>query len=164
MRERIYNQVYQILVNNYNMDKSEFEAQTRALHQIRKKINYTLDSTYHDELLEAESIRVQLQAISNRFAPENDPNYARNVKRQWRELQKGPTKNTDVTKWLRQWETLRPEAIRAGMKSVEESGWSDFLDSIQTLSPEFFALWDHDISENGKIPTFERIIALFRAH
>ncbi|KAJ5609944.1 hypothetical protein N7510_006663 [Penicillium lagena] len=157
-------QVYQMMMTRYNAERSKFDNQTKGLYQIRKKINFTLDPSFHNELLQLESVREQLRAIRARFPPKLDPYYVKSIRKQWLDITKGPAKGIDMLKWLRQWETLKPEIIEAGWTTVQDSARLEFLEAIQTIAPEFYDQWDHEFTVNDKQTTFEELVTYFRGY
>lgn len=81
-----------------------------------------------------------LRNLRQRFAPECVPTYAAKLRQQWRNLDRGLNRNTDIEKWLLNWETIQVRCARAGMSEANDAT-AQFLDAISIMSPGFHETW-----------------------
>lgn len=78
--------------------------------------------------------------LHKRFAPESDPTYKTKLRQQWRNLDRGLDRNTDIEKWLLNWESLYQSCKKVRMPEAEDAT-NQFLEAISIMSPGFYEIW-----------------------
>jgi hypothetical protein len=81
-----------------------------------------------------------LRNLRQRLSPECDPTYKASLRAAWRNLDRGLDKDTDIDKWLLNWQTLQTRCAKAGITEASEAS-IQFLEAISVISPEFYAAW-----------------------
>ncbi|KAJ6047199.1 uncharacterized protein N7446_012033 [Penicillium canescens] len=102
-----------------------------------------------------------LRNLRQRFAPECDPTYAAKLRQQWRNLDRGLDRNTDIEKWLLNWETIQVRCARAGMSEANDAT-VQFLDAISTMSPGFHETWTLRLEDKNVV--FPELLTRYKAH
>ncbi|KAJ5826563.1 hypothetical protein N7447_003326 [Penicillium robsamsonii] len=106
-----------------------------------------------------------LRNLRQKFVPECDPIYAAQLRKRWRNLDQGLDgldRNTDIDKWLLNWETLQARCADIGYIDAKEAS-IQFLHAISAMSPEFYEIWTLRL-EDKKDVDFSELLTRYKVH
>ena len=151
-------QVMKIQQSEWTTKVTNHKKQIQGLNHVATAIKNSLHPSYQ-VFITYDTPWKLLRNLRQRFAPECDPTYAAKLRQQWRSLDRGLDRSTDIDKWLLNWETIQVRCARAGMREAEDAS-VQFLDAISVMSPIFHEVWttkERDVS-------FPELLTRYKAH
>ena len=85
------------------------------------------------------------------------------LRQQWRKLEDSLNENTDIDKWLLDWETIQQKHANLGLHEAEDS-LTRFLDAIAFMSPSFHDLWAVRLAYKETEVELPELISWYKLH
>ncbi|KAN0069303.1 hypothetical protein V8E54_012318 [Elaphomyces granulatus] len=160
----IRTQDYLVLSEPGNVDKYNtvrcFTVEDQRIQKLNDFIATTISPSYLTFLVGRLSPYGRVQSLEEHLEPDSVDRDAV-IQSHIQKLGSSLPKNTDIGKWLSEWETLDQKA--AG--TILGTGYrmqTAFLVSIQKQYPEFYASWSGDVQKKHTTATLKKIMANFR--
>ncbi|KAL2695409.1 hypothetical protein AAEP93_010038 [Penicillium crustosum] len=147
---------------DWDAENRAYQSKLQALDLVAVAIRQSVDTPYQPFIIDILSPLELMLNLHKRFAPESDPTYKTKLRQQWRNLDRGLDRNTDIEKWLLNWESLYQSCKKARMPEAEDAT-NQFLEAISIMSPGFYETWALRVQDNQDIPFFE-IMTRYKAH
>ncbi|KAI2685533.1 hypothetical protein LCP963914a_4860 [Penicillium roqueforti] len=147
---------------DWDAENRAYQSKLQALDLVAVAIRQSVDTPYQPFIIDIPSPLELMLNLHKRFAPESDPTYKTKLRQQWRNLDRGLDRNTDIEKWLLNWESLYQSCKKARMPEAEDAT-NQFLEAISIMSPGFYETWALRVQDNQDIPFFE-IMTWYKAH
>ncbi|KAL2695503.1 hypothetical protein AAEP93_000288 [Penicillium crustosum] len=147
---------------DWDAENRAYQSKLQALDLVAVAIRQSVDTPYQPFIIDIPSPLELMLNLHKRFAPESDPTYKTKLRQQWRNLDRGLDRNTDIEKWLLNWESLYQSCKKARMPEAEDAT-NQFLEAISIMSPGFYETWALRVQDNQDIPFFE-IMTRYKAH
>lgn len=152
---------YIFLKEEYVRDLKRYEKQREALADLRIKVQESIHPTNITFTYDCDTVHQMLRNLAAQFAP-TDEIRKQEIELEWQALQTNWTSNMEVNQWLHNWEVTYNKMARIrssdidGLKPVYK-----FLNSVNTLDPQFATSWTLKLSMGDKI-TFPELLIIFR--
>ncbi|CAI7610141.1 unnamed protein product, partial [Penicillium crustosum] len=91
---------------DWDAENRAYQSKLQALDLVAVAIRQSVDTPYQPFIIDIPSPLELMLNLHKRFAPESDPTYKTKLRQQWRNLDRGLDRNTDIEKWLLNWESL----------------------------------------------------------
>ncbi|KAJ5253793.1 hypothetical protein N7524_010973 [Penicillium chrysogenum] len=162
--------VYNIENDEYKDKLSSHNKKLQGLNVVANAIRNSLHQDYQ-VFIDQKTPWGLLRNLRQRLSPECDPTYKASLRAAWRNLDRGLDKDTDIDKWLLNWQTLQTRCAKAGITEASEAS-IQFLEAISVISPEFYAAWVVLIetsiastkTEEQRQADFGSLLTRYRAH
>ena len=144
----------------YHLQKEVFTVEDQRIQKLNDFIATTISPSYLIFLVGRPSPYGRVQALLEHLEPDSVDRDAV-IQSHIQKLGSSLPKNTDIDKWLSEWETLDQKA--AG--TIWGTGYrmqTAFLVSTQKQYPEFYASWSGDVQKKHTTATLKKIMANFR--
>ncbi|KAN0071427.1 hypothetical protein V8E54_010023 [Elaphomyces granulatus] len=144
----------------YHLQKEVFTVEDLRIQKLNDFIATTISLSYLIFLVARPSPYGRVQSLEEHLEPDSVDRDAV-IQSHIQKLGSSLPKDTDIDKWLSEWETLNQKA--AG--TIWGTGYriqTAFLVSIQKQYPEFYASWSGDVQKKLPTATLKKIMANFR--
>ena len=155
-------QVYQATHLQWTSKNSRYVKKRQGLNIVVTAIRNSVHANYQPFIIDYKTPYELLRNLRQRFASECDPTNAARLRQLWRTLDRGLERNTDIDKWLLNWETVQARCKRAKMPEANDAS-TQFLDAISVMSPGFHETWTLRLQDKNDI-TFTELLNRYRAH
>ena len=153
---------YQWLKQQYLRKYKEWETKKKAMAQLIRDIEESVDIGYLPNLEPDETAYAMLYRLQQRYAP-TDLAREKQVIKAWGDLFTGKPKG-DIDAWLNEWERIynRGQTLEIGeimgMRAVER-----FIDALEIhISPEFASVWRVSLADEKFYIDFLDLLEQFR--
>ncbi|CAG8897455.1 unnamed protein product [Penicillium nalgiovense] len=162
--------VYGVMNTQYERKLSTYKKKLQGRKLIVNAIRQSIHEKYQ-VFIDQETPWGLLRNLRQRLSPDCDPTYKASLRAAWRNLDRGLDKDTDIDKWLLNWQTLQKRCVKAGITEASEAS-IQFLEAISVMSPEFYAAWIVSVeassastkSQEEKQADFGSLLTRYRAH
>ena len=155
-------QVYQATYLQWTSKNSRYVKKRQGLNIVVTAIRNSVHANYQPFIIDYKTPYELLRNLRQRFASECDPTNAARLRQLWRTLDRGLERNTDIDKWLLNWETVQARCKRAKMPEANDAS-TQFLNAISVMSPRFHETWTLRLQDKNDI-TFTELLNRYRAH
>ena len=162
--------VYGVMNTQYERKLSTYKKKLQGRKIVANAIRQSIHEQYQ-VFIDQETPWGLLRNLRQRLSPDCDPTYKAGLRAAWRNLDRGLDKETDIDKWLLNWQTLQKRCVKAGITEASEAS-IQFLEAISVMSPEFYAAWIVSVetssastkSQEEKQADFGSLLSRYRAH
>jgi hypothetical protein len=151
-----------MLQSEWSIDNTIYTQQKKGLNVVVTAIRNSVHPNYQPFIIDYKTPYALLRNLRQRFAAECDPTNAARLRQLWRNLDRGLERNTDIDKWLLNWETVQARCKRAKMPEADDAP-TQFLDAISVMSPGFHETWTLRLQDKEDIG-FTELLNRYRAH
>jgi hypothetical protein len=152
---------YRDLLSIYNLEKGEYDQQSKARQAILGIIERTIDPKYKPLLLGQRSPYQQLRTLYELFQA-SDRTHIQMLRKKWQDLMRTGVTHNIVDQWINQVHQQYIEGIAVGVPEIQhqDSVIFDILYALKDVAPSFCDIWYHEVfnkSKSIKVPQFIRI-------
>ncbi|OQD62008.1 hypothetical protein PENPOL_c014G07268 [Penicillium polonicum] len=98
--------VRQSLRSDWDTKHKAYLSKIKGLLIVASAIRQSIDDSYRPLIDDLETPLELMLDLHKRFTPESDPTYKARLRQQWRNLDRGLDRHTDIDKWLLEWQTI----------------------------------------------------------
>ncbi|KAJ5277781.1 hypothetical protein N7524_003934 [Penicillium chrysogenum] len=142
--------VYGVMNTQYERKLSTYKKKLQGRKIVANAIRQSIHEQYQ-VFIDQETPWGLLRNLRQRLSPDCDPTYKAGLRAAWRNLDRGLDKETDIDKWLLNWQTLQKRCVKAGITEASEAS-IQFLEAISVMSPEFYAAWIVSVETSSAKP------------
>ncbi|KAJ5421100.1 hypothetical protein N7465_003619 [Penicillium sp. CMV-2018d] len=157
----------QMLQTQYTIRNADYIRQKKGMYLVATAIRNSVHTNYQPFIIDQKTPRDLLKYLRQRFLPECDTTTAARLRQLWGTVDCGLDKNTDIDKWLLNWETVQARYKRAKIPEADDAP-RQFLDAISVMSPGFHEIWTLRMLDKAKEEanqvTFTELLNRYKAH